>query len=271
MHHLVRDGEYDTLSVPDLERDCGVRVIFTGRKGGLGTGHLESLNLSYHVGEDPTVTSANRDLVAARYELPLERWVLAQQVHGAAIKEAGPLDAARGARDHWSALPRTDAMLTLDRRTVLGVLTADCVPLVLVEPLTPAVAVVHAGWRGVLSGVALKAALRLASRTRRPVGDILAFAGPHIGPCCFEVGAEVARLFEDSIAGSCVARTGQTYTIDLHAALRSQLVDGGLDPRNISDSSSCTACSPGYFSFRRDNGCGRQAALVSILARESDG
>lgn len=264
MFEVVRSGALEALGAPELERECGVRVVFTGRGGGLSEGPRKGLNLSYNVCDDPRSVTANRRSVAAAFGMPLEEWVTCQQVHGTAVAEVGELDAGRGARDYESALARTDATVTLDSGLVAGVLTADCLPVVLVEPLTPALAVVHAGWRGVVGGIVTRGVEKLQARARGRASDTIALIGPHIGACCFEVGEDVAHTFTEALGADCVRREDGSIRVDLAAAVRGQLESSGVLPTNIHDTRTCTSCSPGYFSFRRDPLCGRQAALAVI-------
>lgn len=196
-------------------------------------------------------------------EVPEAGWVLCQQVHGTAVADVGRLEKGRGAMDHWSAIPRTDGLLTLETGVGLGVLTADCLPLILVDTSRPAVAVVHAGWRGMLSGIAARGLDRLRRRTGAAAADLLAFIGPHIGPCCMEVGEEVADAFR-AISGGSIAPGPCGASLDLTDACREELVSGGMLEGNIYDSGVCTACSDDYFSFRGDPGCGRQMAFACI-------
>ncbi|HEY5526580.1 MAG TPA: polyphenol oxidase family protein [Candidatus Anoxymicrobiaceae bacterium] len=257
-------GGVQVLSVPGLEEESGVRVAFTSRLGGSSSGTLGSLNLSYNIDDRPDLVAANREAVAQALGVPVRRWVLCRQVHGTAVADAGWLDAGRGAFDHRSGLPRTDALVTAVPGLLVGVLTADCVPLILVEPSTPSVAVVHAGWRGVLAGIALRAAFRLAVRSGVGAGNFVALIGPHIGPCCLEVGADVASMFRSEFGNGIVAGK-ERQTLDLRAATKKQLLSAGLKKSNVIDTGTCTACSGDYFSFRRDGVCGRQGAFAAVV------
>ncbi len=259
------------FSAPAIEEECGVRVVFTGRRGSSGGGSGTDLNLSYRVGDDTCRVSANREAVANAVGAPVERWVLCGQVHGSLVARVSRLDAGRGGRDHWSAIPGADGLLTGCGDLAIGVLTADCVPVIIVDTRTPSIAVIHAGWRGVLAGIAAGGARMLISTSGVTAEGLLAFIGPHIRSCCMEVGPEVVSLFEAGLPASCVRRTGERATLDLRAAVTAQLECAGMDARNVYDSGVCTRCSPDHFSFREDPGCGRQVALALITAEDNEG
>lgn len=249
----------DVLTSPGL-RQAGVRVAFTGRGAPGPDDGLESLNLSFNVGDERSRVLANRVRVARSLGMPLEAWVTCGQVHGTAVAEVTSVEVGRGAMDHASALPRTDGLVTRLPGAVLGVLTADCVPVVLVDPAGPSIEVVHAGWRGVLYGILARGLGRLAPD--RPA-DVVALIGPHIRSCCMEVGEELAGRFAREYSDSVVTLDG-LWRLDLARACAAQLAGGGVSEENIHASAECTCCSPGYFSFRRQERCGRQAALVVI-------
>ncbi len=270
MLETVRSGTLEVLAFPRLERECGVKVAFTGRHGGVSDEPFDSLNLSFSVGDRPEAVTANRRLVAGELGLPLRSWVLPRQVHGAGVREVGASDAGRGAFGHDTAMPDTDALFTATGRLAVGVLTADCVPLVVIDPGRPAVAVVHAGWRGALAGIAGSVARMLRERTEER-RELLALLGPHIGPCCFEVGGEVADAFARRFGRRVLTTDGIRTCLDLGAAVGLDLEASGIWPENVYRSDTCTACSTGYFSHRRGSPCGRQAALAIIHGGGSGG
>jgi polyphenol oxidase len=269
LERVVRGG-VQILTSPILEEECGVRAAFTSRIGGASSGPFESLNLSFNVGDYPELVADNREALAQSLGIPVSGWVMCRQVHGTAVADVGSLEIGRGSTDHRSGIPRTDALVSCVPGITAGVLTADCVPLILVEPSKPCVAVVHAGWRGVLAGIALRATSRLSMRSGTGAQNVVALIGPHIGPCCLEVGGDVASRFRSEFGEDVVTGKGR-QTLDLRAAIEAQLISAGLSPDNITDSGICTACSDDYFSFRQDAGCGRQGAFASIVTEAPRG
>jgi YfiH family protein len=238
-------------------------AVFTTRQGGTSAGPWRSLNLSYAVRDARAAVGRNRRLAAAAVGADPRRMVEAQQVHGARVAIAGPRDAGR-------TLPGVDALLTNSPGVWLAVHTADCVALLIVDPERPAVAAVHAGWRGIASGVVPAALAGLAEAYDTVASRCLVALGPAIGPCCYEVGGLVA----DALAGASwwpiasePAGRGKWY-LDLHAAIRSQLIATGVDPGRIEMIPGCTRCQPDlYFSYRREHETGRMAACVGLRGR----
>ena len=182
------------------------------------------------------------------------RLFLLRQVHGAAVVEAP-----------WEGTPEGDAGLATGPGWLLGVKTADCLPVLLVDPERRQVAAAHAGWRGTAAGVATRAVDALAARGSRPA-DLLAAVGPGIGPCCYEVGEEVRVAFGPS--GEAFFRPGPVRRphLDLRAANAHQLVEAGLRPEAVQHVADCTRCRPDlYHSYRRDGkAAGRMISFVGF-------
>src|SRR5205823_9098948 len=132
-----------------------VRAVFTTRRGGVSRGAYDSLNLSSGVGDDPEAVAANRRRLADAVGMPLGALVEAEQVHGSGVALArragrggGPLMPSAGA-----PIPGVDALVTADPGLWLAIYAADCVPVLVLDTATPAIAAVHAGWRGTAAGV----------------------------------------------------------------------------------------------------------------------
>jgi YfiH family protein len=151
-----------------------------------------------------------------------------------------------------------DALISRESGVVVGVKTADCVPILLVDPVTRAVAAVHAGWRGTVENIVGNTVRALQDKFGVQPADILAAIGPSIGPCCYEVGPEVAVRFGfQTGAGG----TGKTQ-LDLPAVNERQLRETGV--KSVWKSGECTYCSPErFFSFRREReAAGRMMSFV---------
>jgi len=153
-------------------------------------------------------------------------------------------------------LGRGDALLEDTPGAVVAVKTADCVPILLVDERRRAVAAVHAGWRGTAAGIARRAVAAMHERFGSVPADLLAAIGPAIGPCCYEVGPEVAAQF---------GMDGDVH-LDLESENRRQLLEAGVAAGKINGASLCTMCHPEDFhSFRRDRqSAGRQYTFVGI-------
>jgi YfiH family protein len=224
-----------------------VRAFTTTRVGGTSDGPWASLNLADHVGDDPVAVRRNRDLLAARLRLPGEpHWL--RQVHGVQVRRPG---ASRGC---------ADACFEDRPGQVCGVLTADCLPVLLCDRAGTQVAAAHAGWRGLLAGILEQTAAAFDG----PRQEILAWLGPAIGPRAFEVGDEVrvAFLSADPAAAPCfVAHRPGHWLADLYGLARLRLHALGVE--RIHGGDHCTFGEASrFFSYRRDGIAGRMASLI---------
>ncbi|HEY0711448.1 MAG TPA: peptidoglycan editing factor PgeF, partial [Polyangia bacterium] len=175
---------------------------------------------------------------------------LARQVHGAVVARA----TAETAPDEQ---PEADAIITGVAGAAVGVFTADCVPLLIADPASGAVAAVHAGWRGVIAGVAPAAVAALAADFGSEPAEMRLALGPAIGVCCFEVGDEVAAIFSQTFlsAGDLIRQGGRGRPhVDLRRALFLQLKAAGVRAEHLDLGGDCTMCDPKrFYSYRRDN------------------
>jgi YfiH family protein len=199
-----------------------------------------------------------REATAARTTsllAPRGRLLLLRQVHGAAVEKAP-----------WSGRPSADAAVASEPGLFLGIETADCLPVLLVDPRRRAVAAVHAGWRGTVAGVTRAAVAALVREGSRP-RDLLAALGPGIGSCCYEVGDDVKAAFGSAGAAYFAPSPGGRHRLDVRAANLGQLVESGLDPSRIGGVNECTFCrSDLYHSYRRDGpGSGRMISVVGFV------
>lgn len=218
-------------------------VVFSTRVGGVSEGPFASLNLGRATADDPERVDENRRRLCAAIGAEPDRLVLNYQQHAALVHRA-----VAGARDE-----RGDGLVTDEPGVPLLALSADCLPVVLVraDGTSPALAVLHAGWRGLLGGI-VEAGVRALGRSR-----LVAGIGPGIGPCCYEVGEEVAGPFRVALGKRVVGRG----KLDLWAAAEQLLRAAGVEQVERQDL--CTACHPElFFSHRRDGGItGRQGVL----------
>jgi YfiH family protein len=260
---VERDG-VTVHTVPELFEATGVGIAFTERGGGASEAPFNSLNLAGHVGDDPACVDANRMklLDAIGIGALFERLTTAEQVHGTQVSRVGTAQAGAGASTQGGPhpIPRTDALWTSERGVPLLMFFADCVPIILVHPAGPAVAVVHAGWRGAAAGIAGIAAQQLAQG--QGTSEILAFIGPHIGPCCYEVGPELVSHFDNSF----VTITAAPPHLDLGAAVAADLERSGVPRGRQCHLGICTAHNTDrFYSYRADGITGRHGALAVIL------
>ena len=233
---------------------------FLGRRGGQSKGTYASMNLSQFVGDDPDDVAANWNRL---YEV-LPHPVLfsrLNQVHGNAVRVVTRADA--GER------PPADGMATCDPGVVLGIFTADCVPVLMTTRDAAVACALHAGWRGVIAGIAANG-IEAMEKLGASRGEVRAALGPSIGPCCFEVDAELAARFAAEIPGSARyardGKPGKAY-LDLRAIVRDQLVVAGVPADAIENAGPCTRCASDQFFSRRAAGGVTTGLQMSFIGR----
>jgi YfiH family protein len=222
----------------------GCQVAFTTRIGGVSEGPYASLNLGRKSGDDPERADENRRIACDAIGADVEKLALNFQVHSARVLRAAP--ALRG--EH------ADGLWTDEPGLPILAMSADCLPIVLARIGKPGVAVLHAGWRGLLAGIAAAGTAALGG------DDLVAAVGPAIGPCCYEVGEEVAAPFRERFGDDVV----QESRLDLWTSAERALRAAGVERVDRFDR--CTACEPeSFFSHRRDAGItGRQGVIAYV-------
>jgi YfiH family protein len=231
---------------------------FSTRAGGVSTGPFASLNTSTAVGDDLAHVGENvRRLTAAIGSSP-DRLATPHQVHGVEVLEA--LEAS-------DRLGDADAVVTRVSGLVVGVRTADCLPILIEDPVGRQVAAVHAGWRGVLGEVVTAAIVKLASRGAVPARLRVA-VGPAIQACCFEVDGDLPARFSAKFGAGVVQRVAgkDRPHLDLRLAVARSVERAGVPADQVHSFTECTRCDLRFFSHRRDAGLtGRHLALISCL------
>jgi polyphenol oxidase len=249
---------------------AGAEAYVTTRAGGVSSGPYESLNLSLAVGDDRAAVLENRRRLATAIGASPADLTFSRQVHGVRARAVDAASRGTGAFTHDESVPEGDILVTTDPSAVLAVLAADCVPIVLHDPMTGVLGCVHAGWRGTVAKAAAAGVGAMASLGASPA-RIVACLGPAIGADRYQVGAEVAgaarTVFGESAALFLRADGPQRFRFDLVAANRLVLRAAGLASGNIHATTHVTGDGM-FFSDRSARPCGR-LALVARLRRDS--
>ena len=243
------------------------------------------LNLGYTDWDRPERVDENRRRFAdalGHAEMPL---TALQQIHS---------DISHAVSQPFAQPPKGDSLATSTPGLLLAIQTADCIPILLADPLHRAVAAVHAGWRGTLARIAAKTLGRMQMEFSTCPADVLAAIGPGIGQCCYEVGAEVVKEFAaqfpqakswfegpfDALASGEDPNPLPWLTmmppghepppprchLDLKAANAAFLIEAGVSPKNIFVSDLCTSCRADlFFSYRREHRTGRMLSAIGII------
>ncbi|MFC7595090.1 peptidoglycan editing factor PgeF [Terrabacter sp. GCM10028922] len=230
--------------------DAGpVELGFTGRSAGRGRGPYAGLNLGGHVGDDPADVASNREALAAEVNLPRERLVFMNQVHGAEVAEVdGP----------WTGEPPpVDGVVTRAPGLALAVLVADCVPVLLHDARAGVLGAIHAGRPGLVAGVVGRA---VAAMRDLGASAISAVVGPSVCGRCYEVPEHMALAAAEAARASAARSWTGTHAIDVSAGVVEQLATAGVGVHWVPG---CTRESGDLYSYRRDGRTGRFAGVIT--------
>jgi polyphenol oxidase len=282
---LKKSGGLQVLQLAPFAKLPWLVHGFSTRLGGVSTlDGQKVLNLSFMEWDAKENVLENRKRLQAAVGAKDFRLVALKQIHSAVVHPIASAPATPCAGD---------ASLTKQPGLLLGTQTADCVPILLVDPNRRAVAAIHAGWRGTLARIAQKAVGRMRYEYGSKPEDLLAAIGPSIGPCCYEVAAEFVTKFTSQFADAeeyfDEARTGdepnplqwlnmkppghqpppKNVHLDMWKANRSQLLAAGLKANNILSSGLCTACRTDlFFSYRKEGPMsGRMLSVIGVRGR----
>ena len=240
---------------------------FTTRPGGVSTGSLASLNLGESRGDAPGNVAENWRRLCAAAGFPPERLVFSRQVHKTEVRTVTSADVHRiGERVPYEA----DGLVTDEPGLALCVFAADCVPILLWDPVRSVIAALHAGWRGTAANMAQAGVRAMAERFGCDPANLRGAVGPSIGGCCYETGPEVPeamRRLPADVSDCLALREGRRY-VDLRGINRRLLTAAGIPPENLDCSDECTMCSHDLFwSHRYTRGDrGVQAAVIMLPA-----
>lgn len=240
---------------PNWPINDAVGALTTTRSGGKSFGVYDSLNLGFHVGDDPNCVETNRKIVANQLSLT-NGIIYVNQVHGTDVKRVTSLDVGKNFD--------VDAIVTSEKELGLAIMTADCLPIMLYSPSNLLIGNAHAGWRGLCNGV-IENTIK-AMTPNNCVSDLFAFLGPAIGKESFEVGTEVVEQFcstNKSYSKFFIKNSNDRYLADLVGIAKEKLLSLGINGNHIFGGDFCTYSNPKYFfSYRRDHTTGRMASII---------
>jgi len=264
---LWREGEggVRALVCEPLEGD-GFANAFSTRAGGVSPFPSDALNLA---GPDYDARENIQENRRRFFRLLGGEWAFSGcwQVHGAEVR------VVRGREDPRREREQCDALTTRAPGVLVGVKTADCVPVLLGDARTGACAAVHAGWRGTLQGVVARALSKMGEEFGTRAGDVRAAVGPAARACCYEVGPEIVAAFRAKFprADALFTPTREGHAlVDLNRANLVQLLDAGVGAGRVHQLPLCTMCRPDlFFSHRRDHKAhGHTGRLLSVIGRK---
>ncbi|WP_030203546.1 peptidoglycan editing factor PgeF [Streptomyces sp. NRRL S-87] len=243
--------------ISEQHHASGAHFAFTDRWGGVSAVPYEELNLGGAVGDDPAAVRENRARAARSLGLAPEGVVWMNQVHG---RDVAVVDGP------WAdgPVPAVDAVVTTRPGLALAVLTADCTPVLLADPVAGVAAAAHAGRPGLVAGVVPAVVEAMAALGADPV-RITARTGPAVCGRCYEVPADMREAVAAVVPQAYAETSWGTPAVDVVAGVHAQLVALGV--RDLARSAVCTLESPDHYSYRRDRTTGRLAGYVWLESR----
>ena len=241
--------------IQELQTTGNVTAGISLRNGGVSHAPYASLNLAEHVGDDPDAVATNRKILFQQTGLKNLRYC--RQVHGACVMGVNATTEAS-----LENLPEADALMSACRDIALGIFTADCVPVFILDTETPAIGIAHAGWRGTFARIAVNTLTQMKTRFGTLVENCRIHLGPSIQKCCYTVSAELRTQFAERFGTTVHDGTN----LNLQAANLNQLIEAGLPFTSISISPLCTACRTDlFYSHRAENGrTGRMLSYIQL-------
>lgn len=259
----VVQGDLTYFTAPNIT----ATHCFTSRLGGVSKGHLASMNIGGHRGDEPALVEENYRILGNALGFSPAQLVLTRQTHSDIVRAVTAEDAGKGL--NHDAYPECDALVTNTPGVALVVFTADCTPVLLHDPVTGAVGAVHAGWRGTAAGIVAKTVDAMVSCYGCDPKNIRAAIGPNISQCCFETDADVPTAMMDALGDAAmpyIQQRADKYYVNLKEMNALWLRKTGVC--DISISSLCTACRQDLFWSHRHTGNLRGSQGAVILCKE---
>lgn len=263
---LLTAGKLKVFQSSELAKTNLVTHGFCTRLGGVSPGPFSSLNLDIHRGDSRENVARNREILTKALGLDSEKLFLANQVHG---DQVFVLNENPGKRYFSYNHLDYDAIITSHVGIPIGVLTADCIPIIMLDPVKKVIAIVHSGWRGTCLNIVGNVVNKFKKEFGSDPSDIIASLGPSIGKCCYEVDIKVIRSIKNSSPNwkdYIEPLKTNRYLLDMAGINIEQLVFSGLDPTCIHKTELCTVCHPNLFfsyrAFRKKTG--RQLNFVQL-------
>lgn len=257
------------------ERFPGLAAGFTLRTGGVSEGPYHSFNMGLHVGDDPEHVVANRRKLAAELGMPFEAWTCADQVHGSRVCQVTSQSKGAGRESLDDVIPATDGLHTDQPGVLLTSFYADCVPLFFLDPLSRAIGLAHAGWKGTVARIAEEMVRAFQRHYGSRAEELLVAIGPAIGGCCYEVDERIMERVRTAAArweAAVIPRENGRYMLDLPRLNEEILAECGVAPERVLRTGWCTSCRTDlFFSHRKEAGkTGRMASFIGWRESEKE-
>jgi YfiH family protein len=244
------------FEIPEMIELEWIRHAFLTRKGGMSLSPYDSLNVDGNNGDREEDVQRNRDRIATVFGLTRKRFILLNQSHQDGILLLKkPVDALPSFLEY-------DAMITDDPDMILGIKTADCIPLLIVDRKKRVIAAIHAGRQGTSLQIIKKVLRKMEAEFSCLPQELLVALGPSIGPCCYEIDEKVFRPEWESFS---VSKENGRWMVDLSKINIAQMKEEGIKENQISRIDLCTSCHGDlFFSYRKEGQTGRQLSFIGI-------
>ncbi len=232
----------------------GVVSVFSTRNGGVSKPPFNELNVAFHVGDKESDVLANQSLLLDAFP-EHSRIQVMNQVHTDQVCHV----------DSLQSIPSCDALMTQQKGLVLTVMVADCIPILIYDPVHQAIAAVHAGRAGAFMNIVQKTVDEMHLRYKSRPEDIVVSMGPSIRSCCYEIGGDVIEEAK-ALGYETFMQTKEKSTfLDIRGIVKKQMHDAGILTQKIEDISECTSCrNEKYFSFRKEGQTGRFCGAIML-------
>ena len=250
------------FTIQELTETSLVKAGISLRSGGVSDAPYTSLNLATHVGDKPEAVIHNRHRFSKQSGITNLKYC--DQIHSDIVINADTLPITLfDSVNHDLTTQSGDALISARQGDVLGVFTADCVPIFILDIAKPAIAIVHAGWRGTIAGILTKSLAQMMKCYGTHAANCLIHLGPSIQQCCYGVSSELLVRFEEHFGQN----VHNGHSLSLHTANVIQLVDVGVPFDSISTSPFCTACCTDmFYSYRAEGGqTGRMLSYIQLI------
>ena len=250
------------ITVESLESTGLVKAGISQRIGGISPPPYKSLNLATHVSDNPDNVTRNQQKFSEQIGIKTLKYC--QQIHSDKV-----IDADQIIHSYWNgnvseeSSPLGDALISKINNTTLGVFTADCIPISILDVNTPSIGIVHAGWRGTIAQIAIKTLDKMKDHYGTNADNCFIHLGPSIQKCCYEVGSDLITQFRQKFGNSVI----YDNHLCLQTANVNQLIDYSVPDTSISISPFCTSCNLNRFYSYRVEGekTGRMLSYIQLI------
>ncbi len=242
-----------------------VKAGISLRSGGVSIPPYDTFNLATHVGDDSKAVYQNQTIFSRQTDIKSIKYC--KQIHSDTVLDAATITPSDWCQENRNIEQWTgDALISSRLGETLGIFTADCIPIFVLDTKTPAIGIAHAGWRGTLDLIATKTLLQMERIFHTLKKNCLIHLGASIKKCCYQVSSDLQLKFEAKFGHS--VQYGDSLC--LQTANKIQLVDFGVHPKAITISPYCTACNTDkFFSYRAESGqTGRMLSFIQLTRNQ---